>query len=472
MKYISLFSGIEAASVAWEPLGWEPVAFSEVEPFCCDLLARKFPTVPNLGDIREIDWSPYRGAIDLVVGGSPCQSFSIAGGREGLDGESRLMYEYIRACDEIRPAWTVWENVPGVFTTDQGRAFGILLDALEKIGYGLAWRVLDAQFFGVAQRRERVFLVGHIAEGGAAAAVLFESQSVSGNTQSSRQKRASLTRASGAGSDAYCIQGGGQTSINANGLGVSTDGSAYTLTSVDRHGVVSFAQNERDEVRLQGDGTISGALSASPGMKQQTYTCISDDNANAVDDNIAGTLKIGGGGPFIAFSNDGYETDVAGTLSTCNADMATAYGSTLITSSGEDVIGALCRDDYRGVNTQYVNQGKVVAYTLKERAGKPGGGKGALVGEDCAFTMLAGSGQALVPDEWTVRRLTPLECERLQGFPDEWTAGGSDSARYKALGNSMAVPVMRWIGERIDQVEGILNDSRRDDSQGNEAVQG
>ena len=249
--------------------------------------------------------------------------------------------------------------------------------------------------------------------GGAAPAVLFESESVSGNTQSSRQKRASLTRASGASSDAYCIQGGGQTSINANGLGVSTDGSAYTLTSVDRHGVVSFTQNERDEVRLQGDGTISGALSASPGMKQQTYICMGDDNGRATAyEDMAPTLKVGGR----------------------------------------------------------------PAYVVKERAGKPGGGKGALVGEDCAFTMLAGSGQALVPDEWTVRRLTPLECERLQGFPDEWTvrrltplecerlqgfpdewtAGGSDSARYKALGNSMAVPVMRWIGERIELVEGVV----------------
>lgn len=408
MKYISLFAGIEAASVAWEPLGWEPVAFSEVEPFCCDLLARKFPTVPNLGDITQIDWSEFCGTVDLVVGGSPCQSFSISGGRESLDGESRLMYEYIRAVREIRPQWFVWENVPGVLNT-KDNAFGQLLYELSQCGYGLSWRVLDAQFFGVAQRRRRIFLVGHLAEGGAAAAVLFESESVSGNTQSSRQKRASLTRPSGASSDAYCIQGGGQTSLNANGLGVSTDGSAYTLTSVDRYGVVSFTQNERDEVRLQGDGTISGALSASPGMKQQTYICMGDDSGRATAyENMAPTLKVGGR----------------------------------------------------------------PAYVVKERAGKPGGGKGALVGEDCAFTMLAGSGQALVPDEWTVRRLTPLEYERLQGFPDEWTAGGSDSARYKTLGNSMAVPVMRWIGERIEQVEGILNDSRRDNSHGNEDVQG
>ena len=197
MRYISVFSGIEAASCAWEPLGWEPVAFSEIEPFPCAVLQARYPNVPNLGDITKIDWSPYRGSVDVVVGGSPCQSFSIAGGREGLDGESRLMYEYIRCVQDVRPSWLLWENVPGVFSIDGGRAFGILLDALAELGYSLAWRVLDAQFFGVAQRRRRVFLVGHIGDGFAPAAVLFESQSVSGNTQSSREKREELARAAG-----------------------------------------------------------------------------------------------------------------------------------------------------------------------------------------------------------------------------------------------------------------------------------
>ena len=167
MRYVSLFSGIEAASVAWKNLGWDPVAFSEVDPFCCKLLAERFPEVPNLGDIREIKWKELDlGAVDLVVGGSPCQSFSIAGGRESLDGESRLMFEYLRAVDEIRPRWVVWENVPGVLTTHDD-AFGQLIDSLQDIGYGsLAWRVLDAQFFGLAQRRARVFVVGHLGEGG------------------------------------------------------------------------------------------------------------------------------------------------------------------------------------------------------------------------------------------------------------------------------------------------------------------
>ena len=207
MRYISVFSGIEAASCAWEPLGWEPVAFSEIEPFPCAVLQARYPDVPNLGDITQIDWSPYRGSVDVVVGGSPCQSFSIAGGREGLDGESRLMYEYIRCVQDVRPRWLLWENVPGVFSIDGGRAFAILLDALAELGYSLAWRVLDAQFFGVAQRRRRVFLVGHIGAGGAPAAVLFEPESVSGNTPSSREKRKELAARAGRGADG---DGGGR----------------------------------------------------------------------------------------------------------------------------------------------------------------------------------------------------------------------------------------------------------------------
>lgn len=119
MRYVSLFSGVEAASVAWRDLGWEPMAFSEIEPFPCEVLKEHYPDVPNLGDVTKIDWSDfieYNGRPDLLVGGSPCQSFSIAGSRDSLDGESRLMFEYIRAADELRPRWIVWENVPGALS--------------------------------------------------------------------------------------------------------------------------------------------------------------------------------------------------------------------------------------------------------------------------------------------------------------------------------------------------------------------
>lgn len=194
LRYISLFSGVEAATLAWEPLGWEPVAFAEIDPFPSAVLAERWPNVPNLGDVSKVDWSPYRGTVDVVVGGSPCQAFSIAGRREGLmDTRGQLMLEYVRAVAEIKPRWFIWENVPGVLSQDRGRAFGTLLREMDELRYGMAWRVLDAQFFGVAQRRRRVFLVGHLGDRpGASAAVLFEPESVSGNTTSSKQKREAL----------------------------------------------------------------------------------------------------------------------------------------------------------------------------------------------------------------------------------------------------------------------------------------
>lgn len=194
MRYISLFSGVEAATLAWEPLGWEAVAFAEIEPFPSAVLAHRWPDVPNLGDVTKVDWRKYRGAVDLVVGGSPCQAFSVAGKREGLlDARGQLMLEYVRAVAEIEPRWFIWENVPGALSQDRGRAFGTLLREMDELGYSCAWRVLDAQFFGVAQRRRRVFLVGCAGGGGgAAAAVLFEPESVSGNTQTSKQKREAL----------------------------------------------------------------------------------------------------------------------------------------------------------------------------------------------------------------------------------------------------------------------------------------
>lgn len=282
MKYVSLFSGIESASVAWQPLGWEPMAFSEIEKFPCELLTTRFPDVPNEGDISKVDWSKHRGAVDLVIGGSPCQSFSVAGLRRGLaDPRGNLMLEYLRAIAEICPKWIIWENVPGALSADEGMAFGTLLGSLEKLGYGFSHRVLDAQFFGVAQRRRRVFVVGCLGSWQRAAAVLFESESLSGNTKTSKEKREELTSAS-RNSSAYAIAGntiGRQDHTGGNGVGVQEDVS-YTLTSTDQHAVVL--------------------------------------------------------------------------------------------SNGEDVVGSLCARDYKGVGSQYVEEGKVVcmAPSFSKRPGQ------------------------------------------------------------------------------------------------------
>ena len=454
MKYVSIFSGIEAATVAWHPLGWEPLAFSEIDPFPSTVLQHHYPDIPNLGDITKIDWSPYVGAADIVVGGSPCQSFSVAGKREGLAGASGLMFEYIRAVRELRPRWFVWENVPGAFTSERGEAYRQLLSEMDALGYGLAWRVLDAQFFGVAQRRERVFLVGSLGTM-RCAEVLFERESLSWDHQSSRQKRQALAEeAQGcvgeADHDSGCLTPGETQSRRvypASGVypTLSTreksgqnqesvftqfgDDVAGTLTArydsspcvdrganvvvderdvvaaldlkpvaflynqgakarslgiseirptlkTDHNPVVAFASNQRDEVR---ELEVAGALAAQPGIKQQTYICRADGQTNAMT-----------------------SVDMAPTLTShAKKDPPLIYPAEDSTGEDEPV-------------------------TSQIHGGKPGGGKGALIQRDMSATLSTHNTQTPITGDhekrdFTVRRLTPRECERLQGFPDDYT---------------------------------------------------
>lgn len=266
MRYISLFSGIEAATVAWQGLGFEPIAFCEIDPYCCALLEHYYPNVPNLGDITQIKWRRYRGKCDIIIGGSPCQSFSIAGSRTGRAGESGLMAEYIRAVREIRPRWLVWENVPGAFSVERGEAFRQLLSELEKLGYCLAWRVLDAQFFGVAQRRRRVFVVGSLGDT-RAADVLFEREGLRGDNPSSREKRQTLAAAAARGaSSGDCVECL-TPFINQADRVYATDGAAPAIQS--------------------GEGR---------GMSYQPIVCVADDTRNAaVNIDVCGTLRSDGG---------------------------------------------------------------------------------------------------------------------------------------------------------------------------------
>ena len=190
MRYLSVCSGIEAATVAWGPLGWKPVAFSEVERFPCAVLAHHYPDVPNLGDMTKIDGRKYRGTVDLLVGGTPCQDFSVAGKRAGLSGErSGLALDFIRLAREITSRWILWENVPGCLSTNGGIDFGSFAQALADCGYHLAYRIMDAQFFGVPHRRRRVFLVGHLGDWRPPVAVLFEPHGLRGDTSQGRKTR-------------------------------------------------------------------------------------------------------------------------------------------------------------------------------------------------------------------------------------------------------------------------------------------
>lgn len=185
MRYISLCSGVEAASLAWIPLGWEPVAYAEFDQFPSAVLAARFPGTQNLGDITQVDWKEYHGAADLVVFGSPCQSYSVSGLRKGLaDPRGQLMLECLAACRDIDPEWIVFENVPGLLSSHDGGDFQTFLNAVAILWPrgSVAWRILDSQWFGVAQRRRRVFAVINTRDWRRAPAVLLDEHCLLGNT--------------------------------------------------------------------------------------------------------------------------------------------------------------------------------------------------------------------------------------------------------------------------------------------------
>ena len=196
MNYLSVCSGVEAATVAWHELGWTPLAFSEIEKFPSEVLAHHYPDVPNLGDMTKYkEWNFGERSVDVVVGGTPCQSFSVAGLRKGLeDPRGNLALTFCGILDKFRPKWFIWENVPGVLSSGGGRDFGSFLGAVAELGYGFSYRVLDAQNFGVPQRRRRVFVVGHLGDWRPAAKVLFEPESLSRHIEESRKKRKDTPR--------------------------------------------------------------------------------------------------------------------------------------------------------------------------------------------------------------------------------------------------------------------------------------
>ena len=379
MRFGSVCSGIEAASVAWKPLNWKPAFYSEIDEFPRQVLAHHYPSVPLHGDFTTIEKNQY-GSIDVLIGGTPCQSFSIAGLRGGMDDDrGNLALQFIRLAARERPKWIVWENVPGVLSSNGGGDFGTFLGAMGNIGYGFAYRICDAQYWGVAQRRRRVFVVGYLGDWRGAAAVLFERESLRGSDAPSREKGEKVA-----------------PSI--------TTGPPFSRTG-----------NERIECEA------------------------------IVPMTFAGNTK----------------SDVAATLETTCHDYSRADGFTTVafpSNANADAMGAL---GYDISPTMLKSAPPAVAFAENQRAEvremevtgalSTGGGK-------------AGSGYQAVRQGMAVRRLTVTECERLQGFPDGYTKipyrnrGAElcpDGPRYKALGNSMAVPVIKWIGERIEMVESI-----------------
>lgn len=441
MRYLDVCAGISAPTAAWKPLGWECAAYSEIEAFPRAVLSHHYPDVPLTGDFTTIRGDEY-GPIDLLVGGTPCQSFSVAGLRGGLgDDRGNLALEYLRLADRARPRWLVWENVPGVLSSSGGRDFGAILGGLGELGYGFAYRVLDAQNFGVPQRRRRVFVVGYLGDWRRAAAVLFERHSLSGHPAPRRETRKDVAPTISART-----RGGG-------GLGTDFDCDGGLIAST---------------------GNTAHCLNAG-GMGRQDYeteTLIAHSlRAEGFDASEDGT---GRGTPLVPVAYDTTHITSPGNWSNpkpgdpCHPVTATAHVPLLAFTSkdhGADAgdISPTLRS--MGHDGSHANGGGqvAVAFAIQERAvseNLANGPQGKGYQADCAYTLEARNKVQAVAAS-AVRRLTPRECERLQGFPDDFTLvphrakPAADGPRYKALGNSMAVPVVRWIGERIAAVEAM-----------------
>ncbi|TDF41923.1 DNA (cytosine-5-)-methyltransferase [Alteromonadaceae bacterium M269] len=436
MRYLSLFSGIEAATAAWQPLGWEAVAFSEIEEFPNAVLEHHYPEVPNLGDVTKITESQIKklGQIDIVVFGSPCQDLSIAGQRKGFEGERSCLFrnaiQIIKwAKKHCKCRFALWENVPGAFSSNKGYDFLEVLQLFtgaehtlpEKgwqtagVAYGKAgfveWRTLNAQYFGVPQRRRRVFALADFGNWSDREPILFEPKSMSGDLKSCEQEREEIAR---------CLTARPNTSNRE-------DSDTYVVDTFD-------FQSSGEYGTANVSATLSATLSARD-YKSAKDLVVHGSQDPIVSDKAHATGRNNGLENVISFAehSDGQvritegHGQVTGTL--CCGSGGTPGQSFPVISFSEN---SRCE----------VRSNGEVSSSISTGGGKPGQGY-----------------PAIVDPQYGVRRLTPIECERLQGFTDNFTQipyRGKDvefcpiGPRYKALGNSIAVVVLVWIGERIE----------------------
>jgi DNA (cytosine-5)-methyltransferase 1 len=534
LNYASLFSGIGGFDIGFDRAGMRCVAQAEMDQHASEVLKHHWPNVTHLKDVRDVTRDSFR-SIDVLCGGFPCQDVSVAGKRAGLDGErSGLWFEFYRIIKEHTPRWVVIENVPGLLTSNRGRDFAVIIDGLVKCGYGVCWRVLDAQYFGLAQRRKRVFIVASFGDG-RCAEVLFEREGSTGNSKPSRTEREGAT--------AFAIKGAaiGRQPHNGPQYGeISADGTSYTLNTSEVHAVAGTLPasgagtartgNERNEASFlvataidvrnsRSNGDISGTLQAKKsGGYSLNYTnpIAFQSNASHLDsmpvtENFTPTLRteplsVG------VFHADADETDtreilrtllqkigaeafeqwavrIADTFQSPEILRQGLYGEGLrfkrdesiasilnLTPSFEKISSARelrtlwlaecvgCTSQRWGLDKQQSKQLRTALSKLSQL--NPSAGeivchlREASEGVGVLRETLSTLQEIRRPTDdqskpahtsYGVRRLTPRECERLQGFPDNWTAvnGQADSRRYKQLGNAVAVPVAEWIARRI-----------------------
>ena len=546
MRYGSVCSGIEAASVAWRPLGWECAFVSEIEKFPAAVLAERFPEVPNLGDFTKIARGNYEGDIDLLVGGTPCQAFSIAGLRKGLNDErGNLALEFARLAFRTHARWVVWENVPGVLSSKRGEDFATFLSLLvgwevtvpngkwRKAGlvtaapgcFNVGWRVLDAQYTrvqqfprAIPQRRRRVILVGSLGSWEDCAKVLFDGEMCGGDAPPRREARQAAPgdarkSAKGAGWRFSWWDGGQRAStLTTRSIGqmmpdkdqlpcvidtrwhtYADDGSCPSLLATDYKEPKAVCdpcptldasypgkQNNQDvtklvcyenhgqDSRIRETGEVAPSIPAQAGTGGNNLPLV--QKVFAIDSMASNAMKSRNP------HSGSREIDVATTLDTTNPSPSKNQGGMAIVEEAvaiaENVIGRKVENGGNGVGAK-----EGVCYTLdtvgvhgvcypidmtnvdgreKHPMGKAYDEPGTAA---YSLTRRRPSGVCL---PGVVRRLVPVECERLMGFPDGWTQipwrgkkpeDCPDGPRYKALGNSMCTNVMAWIGERIDAVD-------------------
>jgi len=466
MKYGSVCSGIEAATVAWHPLGWQPQWFAEISPFPCRVLAHHYPHVPNLGDMTRLNDNKIfnESTINVLVGGTPCQSFSLAGLRAGMaDERGNLALEYCRVLIAKRPRWFVWENVPGVFSSfsnetgsedysgiDPGNErcitetsdFATLLAAFQECGYSCCWRVYDSQYFGVAQRRRRVFVVGHLGDDWRPPfAVLFERDSLRGNIKKGKKTRETVVETIDASA--------------GRSRGAGTNPGMITVADLTRTGVgVSGADDNQAQ---------AGHIIPWPADKACTLNAAFGKKMGLEDQYINSGAPLFVPMAFMhgqsASGDIGYGEVTPPIRSANNMQPAVVYPMQQITSKANgsnpkvgDPAPPLTQDGNFVVVTGFSPISIQTSHTKSNGSG---------INETGVSYTLDNSGTppAVLSQNLSIRRLTPLECERLQGFKDNYTniPGAKDSPRYEAIGNSMTRQVMEHIGKRIDKVDKLIN---------------
>lgn len=466
--FISMFSGIEAASVAFNPLGWRAICFAEIEKFPAAVLAHHYPHTPNVGDMSKHDWSQYHGKVDIVCGGPPCQAFSVAGLRESLnDDRGNLSIVYMKALHAIKPRNAIIENVPGWLSVSDN-AFGCFLAGLVGADSPLvstykrgrwpnagmvagpkgraAWAIKDAQFFGLAQRRKRVIVVADFGNGADPATVLFEPESVRRDSPPSRETGQGV-----AGTISARTKGGG-------GLGTDFDLDGGLVHAIQERAVSENLENGPQGKGFQPD--IAYTLEARNKVQAVAYApeiarCDATREGSSQDYESTTMVAVFDPNQITSRTNRSNPTpELCHTLPAVSTPpicfSAKDYGA----DASNDLAPTLRAGGHTG---SHANAGVMPAIAFHQnQLGEVRTSE--VVGTLNTNANASGRSTAMALVTSAVRRLTPRECERLQGFPDDYTRipwrgkpaeRCPDGPRYKALGNSWAVPLFAWLGERI-----------------------